>query len=369
MKRTKIVATIGPSSSDEKTLEKMIKNGVNVCRLNFAYGTFDSHEKIIKNIRRISKKLNQSVGILQDIRGIIGRPKEDLLFGIKNNVDYVALSFIKSPVDVVNLKNVIKNKPIQVIAKIETPDAVKNFDKILEISDGIMVARGDLGIQMPQEKVPIIQKQIIEKSIRSAKPVIVATQMLSSMVVSSKPTRAEVSDVANAVIDHTDAVMLSEETTKGEHPVEVVKVMRNIIEEVEKSNYDDLPHKFLEDESKSVSHALADAAHDLAKSVQAKAIVAATVSGFTAKLISHHRPEHRLIVTTNDTKVYNQLSLVWGVEPYLIPKCENFDQLIDHAIALIKKEGIADKEDKIVIVMGQPFEQRERMNIVKVSEL
>lgn len=369
MKRTKIVATIGPSSSDEKTLEKMIKSGVNVCRLNFAYGTFESHEKTIKDIRRIAKNLNQSVGILQDIRGIVGRPKEDLLLGIKNNVDYIALSFIKSPRDIINLKKIIKNKPIQVIAKIETPDAVKNFDAILKISDGIMVARGDLGIQMPQEKVPIIQKQIIEKSIRAAKPVIVATQMLSSMVLSSKPTRAEVSDVANAVIDHTDAVMLSEETTKGEHPIKVVQVMRRIIEQMEKTGYDDLPHRFLGDESTSVSYALANATHELAKALSIKAIVAATISGFTAKLISHHRPEHRLIVTTNDTKVYNQLSLVWGVEPYLIPKCENFDQLIDHAIALVKKEKIADKGDKIVIVMGQPFEQRERMNIVKVSEL
>lgn len=369
MKRTKIVATIGPSSSDEKILEKMIKSGVNVCRLNFAYGTFDSHEKVIKNIRKISEKLNQSVAILQDIRGIVGRPKEDLLFGIKNDIDYIALSFIKSPIDVVNLKKIIKNKPIQIIAKIETPDAVKNFDDILELSDGIMVARGDLGIQMPQERVPIIQKQIVEKCIRASKPVIVATQMLSSMVVSSKPTRAEVSDVANAVIDHTDAVMLSEETTKGEHPVQVVQVMKKIIEEVEKSNYDDLPHRFLRDESRSISHALANTAHELAKAVSAKAVVAATISGATAKLISHHRPEHRLIVTTNDLKVFRQLALVWGVEPYLIPKSENFDQLINHAIALVKREKIAGKGDKIIIVMGQPLNKKEEMNIVKVSEL
>lgn len=369
MKRTKIVATIGPSSSDEKTLEKMIKSGVNVCRLNFAYGTFDSHKKIINNIRNISKKLNCSVAILQDIRGIVGRPKEDLLFGIKNGIDYVALSFIKTPADVVNLRKILKDKPIQLIAKIETPDAVKNFDKILELSDGIMVARGDLGIQMPQERVPVIQKQIIEKCIRAAKPVIVATQMLSSMVLSSKPTRAEVSDVANAVIDHTDAVMLSEETTKGEHPVKVVQVMKTIIEEVEKSDYDDLPHRFLQDEGRSVSHALANTAHELAKALSVKAIVAATISSFTAKLISHHRPEHRLIVTTNDIKVYNQLALVWGVEPYLISACESFDQLINQAISLVKKEGIAGKGDKIVIVMGQLLKKEEGMNIVKVSEL
>jgi len=369
MKRTKIVATIGPASSDERILEKMIKNGMNVCRLNFAYGTFDTHKKVIQNIRSISKRLNRSVAILQDIRGVVGRPKEDLLFGMKQGIDYIALSFIKSTKDVLELRKIIKNKPIQVIAKIETPDAVRNFDEILEISDGIMVARGDLGIQMPQHKVPVIQKQIIEKCIRAAKPVIVATQMLGSMVLSSKPTRAEVSDVANAVIDHTDAVMLSEETTKGEHPVKVVQVMRHIIEEMEKTRYDDLPHRFLEDENKSVSYALANATHELAKDLSAKAIVAATVSGFTAKLISHHRPEHRLVVTTNDTKVYNQLALVWGVEPYLIPKCDNFDQLIDHAIALVKKEKIASKGDKIIIAMGQPFEGREKMNIVKVSEV
>lgn len=369
MKRTKIVATIGPSSSDEKILERMIKSGVNVCRLNFAYGTFDSHEKVIKSIRKISKKLSKSVAILQDIRGIVGRPKEDLLFGIKNDIDYIALSFIKSPIDVINLRKILKSKPIQVIAKIETPSAVQHFDKILEISDGIMVARGDLGIQMPQEKVPIIQKQIVEKCIRDSKPVIVATQMLSSMVVSSKPTRAEVSDVANAVIDHTDAVMLSEETTKGEHPVKVVEVMNKIIEEMEKSQYDDLPHKFLRDEARTVSHALANTAHELAKAVSAKAIVAATISGFTAKLISHHRPEHRLVVTTNDIKVYHQLALVWGVEPYLIPKCESLDELIDHAVSLVKREKIAGKGDRIIITMGQPLSKKDRMNIVKVSEL
>lgn len=369
MKRTKIVATIGPSSSDEKILEKMIKSGVNVCRLNFAYGTFESHRKVIVSIRKIAKKLKQSVAILQDIRDTVGRPKEDLLFGIENDIDYVALSFIKSPSDVANLRKILKKEPIQIIAKIETPGAVENFDKILELSDGIMIARGDLGIQMPQEKVPIIQKQIIEKCIRATKPVIVATQMLSSMVLSSKPTRAEVSDVANAVIDHTDAVMLSEETTKGEHPVEVVRVMRNIIEEVEKSNYDDLPHRFLRDESQSVSYALANVSHELAKAVSAKAIVAATISGRTARLISHHRPEHRLIVTTNDIKVYNQLSLVWSVEPYLIPRCDNLDQLINHAVSLVKKEKIAGKGDKIVIVMGQPLSKKEKMNIVKVSEL
>lgn len=369
MKRTKIVATIGPSSSDEKTLERMVKAGVNVCRLNFAYGTYESYNKIIGNIRRISRRLNKSIAILQDVRGIVGRPKEDLLFGIKNNVDYIAVSYIKSSRDIASLKDIIKNRPIQVIAKIETPEAVKNFDKILELSDGIMIARGDLGIQMPQEKVPIIQKQIIEKCIKAAKPVIVATQMLGSMVLSSKPTRAEVSDVANAVADHTDAVMLSEETTKGEHPIKVVQTMRKIIEEVERSVYDDLPHKFLDDAGKSVSHALANATHEIAKSVKAKAIIAATFSGFTARLISHHRPEHNLLVATNNEKVYNQIALVWGVEAYLIPKCDDLEELVKHAFVLVKKEKIAKKGDKIVIVMGQPFQKKEKMNLVKVSEL
>ena len=202
-----------------------------------------------------------------------------------------------------------------------------------------------------------------------AKPVVVATQMLNSMICSLRPTRAEVSDVSNAVIDHVDAVMLSGETAGGKYPVEAIKVMSNIIRETEKSPFDDLVHGFLGDKKFSVSAAVADAAHEMVKNSGAKAIVAASISGFTARMVARHRPEEKLIVMTNNLKTYNQLSIIWGVESYVLAECENLDQLIDESIQQIKKRNILKKGDKVVIVTGRPHIKKEHVSLVKVEEI
>jgi len=302
------------------------------------------------------------------------KDEADLKFGLACDVDFIALSFVQDPRDIVYLRRLIKQHNPEkfeepwIVAKIEKPEAVKKFTKILQLSDAIMVARGDLGVEIPAGGVPLVQKNLIEESLRAAKPCIVATQMLNSMVTSPTPTRAEVSDVANAVIDHADAVMLSQETAVGEHPLAAVKIMNKICEETEASPYDDLPHGFLEDQKSSRAHAVADSAHELSKNTNARAIVGVTSSGFTARMIAHQRPQNaEIIMMTNSAKVYRQMSLVWGVRPYILPKSKTLDELIKNAIALAKRRQLVRKGDKIVVVTGQPVGMRENMNLVEVQ--
>lgn len=320
-----------------------------------------------------------------DLPTITKKDKEDIEFGISQNVDFIALSFVRSNKDIKKLRRLInrfdagrcrkssvpaaKDSSIKIIAKIERLEAINNFDKILRASDAIMVARGDLGIEMPESKVAILQKEIINKCIKSAKPVIVATQMLDSMIRNSNPTRAEVSDVSNAVIDHTDAVMLSGETAEGKYPVESVEMMSQIIIETEYSPFDNLPHNFLGDEKLSLSAALADSAHELAKNSKAKAIVVASVSGFTARMIARHRPETRIIVMTNNKKTHLQMSLIWGVESYVIPEVGDLDDLIDRSIEEIKSRKLLEIGDRVVILTGRPHLKKEHMSLVKVQEI
>lgn len=305
---------------------------------------------------------------------ISAKDEADLKFGLENDVDFVALSFVQRPSDILYLRRLIdrycpeKFEQPWVIAKIEKPEALTNFDKILQVSDGIMVARGDLGVEIPAGQVPLAQKQMIEKSLRAAKPCIVATQMLDSMVASPTPTRAEVSDVANAVVDHTDAVMLSQETAVGKYPVAAVKIMSKICEQTEESPYDDLQHGFLADQKISRAAAVADSAHELSKNTGAKAIVGVTSSGFTARMISHQRPQNaEIIMMTNSPKVYRQLSLVWGIRTYIIPRSTTLEDLIQNSIALARRRKLVKKGDKIVVVTGQPVGLRENMNLVEVQ--
>lgn len=300
----------------------------------------------------------------------------DLEFAVKNNVDWVAMSFVKDEKDILSLKErIIKlekkhkvKEKVKVIAKIEKHEAIKNFDKILEVSDGIMVARGDLGIEMPIEKLPIMQKELIQKCLKSAKPVITATQMLLSMVENPKPTRAETSDVANAVIDHTDAVMLSQETAVGKFPVETVQTMSDIIEDTEESPYDDI---VINDYKGNVpiDTAIAFAGSILAKDVSAKAMLVATISGDTARMVSRHRPELPIIVTAEHEKVRRQLALSWGVVPYVLSKCENVDELISEAVKLSLAKKIVKKGDKIIIIGGQPVGAKGNANLIKIHEV
>lgn len=247
--KTKIIATIGPASKSKEMITELIKNNLNMARLNFSWDTHEGHREIIKNIREASKETGAEVTIMQDLSGprvqettshyygggddtevITEKDKNDLAFGIEQNVDYIALSFVGKAKDIVKLRGLIKSYwgNQKIIAKIERKMAYENLDEILEVTDGIMVARGDLGNEYPLEEIPFIQHQIIEKSNRAGKFVIVATQMMLSMVNSLTPTRAEVSDVAYAIIDGADAVMLSEESAKGKYPIETVAMMEKI---------------------------------------------------------------------------------------------------------------------------------------------
>ena len=491
MKRTKIIATVGPASEGKKVLGEMIKYGMNVARLNFSHGDFSSHKRIIKLVRRLSEKMDVPVGIMADLQGprirvsndqefsvakkeiiwvvesplpgktsaikkfisrsvgkIVGKNKTKILkldlkgvakfvragtdilvedglikirvlerkknvlraevidggtikprkgvnipgisgslgaiteydkkvleFSLSQDVDFVAMSFVRTAEEINYLRRLIKRKSkrknglAQVVAKIERKEAIKNFDKILRATDAVMVARGDLGIEMPQADLPILQKEIVAKCLRAGKPVIVATQMLDSMIRNPRPTRAEVTDVSNAVIDHADALMLSGETASGKYPVEAVQTMSEIIRRTEKSPFDDLGHGFLGDQTSSVSAAVAQSAHELLKDSGAKAIVVASISGFTARMITRHRPEQKIFVMTNNEKTHNQLALVWGARSFVLPDCKDLDELIDKSMETIRRKKLLGKKDKVVIVAGRPHVKKEHMSLVKVEEV
>ena len=314
-------------------------------------------------------------GISARLGAITARDKEVLDFALKQNVDFVAMSFVRTAEEIEYLKKLIKKKSrgkkglAQVIAKIERREAIKNFDKILAATDAVMIARGDLGIEMPQADLPILQKEICAKCLRAGKPVIVATQMLDSMIRNPWPTRAEVTDVSNAVIDHADALMLSGETASGKYPVEAVHTMTQIIRRTEKSPFDDLDHGFLGDQKESVSAAIAQSAHELLKDSRAKAIVVASISGLTARMITRHRPEQKIFVMTNNEKTHNQLALIWGVNSFVLPDCKDLDELIDKSMEVIRKNKLLKRKDKVVIVAGRPHMKKEHMSLVKVEEI
>lgn len=299
---------------------------------------------------------------------------EDLKFGLKNNVDYVALSFVRSARDVIKLKRLIaKYNPKgftapKIISKIERPEAVEDFNAILRESDAVMIARGDLGVEMTESQVPILQKEIIQKCLRAAKPVIVATQMLDSMIRNPRPTRAEVSDVANAVIDQADCVMLSGESAFGKYPVRAVAEMNKIIEVTEKSHFIPLHSRAASAATKT--EALAESVYELARRIKAKVIVGATESGFTAREIAHKRPYGtHLVMLTPKPKVQRQMSLIWGVESFLVAQAKTLEVLITNMLTVVKRRHLAKKGDKIIIVTGEPLGQRENLNLVEVKTL
>lgn len=476
-KRTKIVCTIGPASESRIILEAMMRQGMNLARLNMSHGNLRHHQFLIRNIRSVSKKLHIPIGIIADLQGpkirtgaipgqgievrqheriilvpekelfsmdpgvfklvpiqfpglsrsvergmtiliddgmivlkvtdvrsshihcrvevagtitalrginvpgatidapvLTDKDHSDLKFIKHQGVDFVALSYVKRADDVERLRRLLNGDANilapKIIAKIENVDAVRRIDEIIESSDAIMIARGDLGLELPAHTVPIIQKQIIAKCLHAAKPMIVATQMLESMIRNVRPTRAEVSDVANAVIDHTDAVMLSAESAFGRYPVESVSMMRKIIFETEQSPYDNLSHGFLNDQHESNEKAVAHAVHELSKNIDAAAIITATTSGFSARLISRHRPENAVtIALTNHERVYNQASLLWGVEPFLVSSVKDIESLIENCLAFLRKQKIAKKGDRVIIVTGQPIGAPGTMNLIKVQQL
>lgn len=470
MPKTKIVCTIGPASQSPQILERLIRAGMNVARLNFSHGTQLAHQNVIAAVRQIAANLNKPVAILQDLAGpkirvgqiesgeiilkpgarfilttrqvpgdekevsisygrlpqdvrpgdtlllsdgalelkvektgkkdieckvIVGGPlssfkgvnlptgsiktpnltdkdKSDLVFGIENEVDYVALSFVRNAEDVRMARRFMKKKKcsIPVIAKIEKHEALVNIDEIISEVDGVMIARGDLGVETPLEKVPHVQKVLIRKTNQAGKPVITATQMLRSMVENPRPTRAEVADVANAILDGTDAVMLSEETAVGKYPVEAVSMMVRIAEDAELSIPSDVWTLWQEPGSeRSVPEAVSFAACNLAECINAASIITFTHSGSTARLVAKYRPQRPILAPTPLVQTYRHLSLVWGVVPVLGKDIKNTDEVIDQAFKLALESGLVKRGQKVVITAGVPVGVPGTTNFIKAEVL
>jgi len=313
------------------------------------------------------------------VSALTEKDKKDVAFGVGLGVDIIALSFVTTAKDILDLRYLIKQceeeqniqpeQPIRIIAKIERQEAVKHIDEIVDAADAIMVARGDLGIEVPAEEVPLIQKRLIDLALAHAKPVIVATQMLDSMQQNPRPTRAEVSDVANAVIDHTDAVMLSNETAVGEYPVETVKMMGNIITKTEKSAYDDLHLHESDRKKEKVDDVLSRMSRVLAEEVHAEVILAASLSGETGRLISRNRPELAIVVATAEERVRHQLNLSWGVVPFLLMPCRTIEELVERSVTHLKKVKIVTPGDEIVVVAGEPVGHAGHVNLLEVRDV
>jgi pyruvate kinase len=469
MRKTKIVATLGPASCDRETISNMIDAGLDVVRLNFSHGTHESHGEMIDLVREIADEKGVCVSILQDLcgpkirlgtlpeEGIVLKPgdtcviaaeahakegvipvqydslakdlsigdrilladgamdimveditgenvtcrvlnggtaytkkgvnmpsselsivaftekdKADLKYGLKKGVDVVALSFVRNAADLVVISDMIKrdkNQPL-LVAKIEKPQAVKNIKEILDMVDGIMVARGDLGVEMSLYEVPVIQKQIIKAARKEGKVIITATQMLKSMVSNYRPTRAECTDVANAIFDGTCAVMLSEETAAGEYPVEAVAVMDRIARTTENNIQYNLNISSEEHVSdKTVAWAVGRSASWLAKDLGAKAIIAYTNSGFTARSVARFRPECPILGLTPNLATYRKMNISWGVIPGLSEGFEDAEEMFSRAAQLAVSKGFAKKGDKIVITSGIPLGSAGSTNLIRVYEI
>jgi len=468
MKKTKIIATLGPSSSSKEVLSEMIKAGLDVCRINFSHGSYSGHAEVVQIIRELNIELKTNVAILADLQGpkirihemadetelavgsdliiqveeIIGNserlsinyallPREakkgerillddgkivlevlstngsteltcrviqggrlssnkgvnfpntkislpsltekdllDLEFALEQKVDWVGLSFVRSVADIVELKERISSKGhhAKVIAKIEKPEALDNIDEIIDQTDGIMVARGDLGVEIPYQNVPLIQKMLIEKGIRHAKPVIVATQMMETMISSMTPTRAEVNDVANAVLDGTDAVMLSGETSIGNYPVEVINTMSNIIREMENFegiyNKEEIPDR---NRNRFISDSICFNACRLSQRVDAKAIITMSFSGYTAYKIASQRPNTAIFVFTSNKKIITQLNLVWGVSAFFYDKRISTDHTIADIKRIMKSQGYLETGDLVINIASIPLVELGSSNMLKLS--
>lgn len=323
---------------------------------------------VVGGILTSNKGINLPNSALK-IPALTDKDKEDLTFGLKNEVDYVALSFVKNREEILEIKNLIKEAGHQtpVIAKIEKHEALKEIDAIIDAANGIMVARGDLGVEIPLEMVPGVQKMLVKKSVAAGKPVIIATQMLRSMVDSPIPTRAEAADVANAVYDSADAVMLSEETASGNYPVEAVQYMDKIALKAEEN----LAHKELLNsmESRDISQSVSFAACVLANHLQANAIVASTKSGFTARQISRCRPNALIIALSPDKAALRRLCLCWGCFPSYICDPRNTDEMIEKGTHGALNTGLVKHGDTIIITAGHPMWVAGTTNMVKVKQV
>jgi pyruvate kinase len=453
LRRTKIVATIGPATQDLDVLRSLIEAGATTLRLNFSHGTHDDHQRSIRLIRQVSFELNQPVGILQDLQGpkirlgrfedgyiqlskgdpftltsralsgnqsissityeplaqevpngstillddgrvemivesvdkaqgdlhcrvVVGgvlsnnkgvnfpgvylsikaltdKDRKDLVFGLNQGVDWVALSFVRNPQDVLEIKELIAEagKRVPVIVKIEKHEAIEQMDAILSLSDGVMVARGDLGVELPPEEVPILQKRLISTANRLGIPVITATQMLDSMVNNPRPTRAEVSDIANAILDGTDAVMLSNETAVGKFPVEAVTTMAKVALRTEQEKLS----RDLDDvvgAPRSIPNAISHAVFRIASQLNASAIMTLTKTGTTARNVSKFRPKTPILAVTPHVDVSRQLQLVWGVRPLVVLDLPSTSQTFQAAMNVAQEKGFLREGDLVVMTAG-----------------
>ena len=470
IKKTKIVATLGPATSSEEVIEKMILAGVNVFRINFSHADYSDVSDRIQMIRKVDEKLNTNTAILGDLQGpklrvgkieegvvvspgdkvlfstdepFLGNAKkaymnyqnfpkdvsegerillddgklifevsktnkkneveavviqggpfksnkgvnlpntnislpaltekdvEDAKFIFKQDVDWMALSFVRFSQDIIDLKELMAehtDREIPIISKIEKPEAIENIDKIIAYSDGLMVARGDLGVEVPAQEVPLIQKKLVLLAKTARIPIIIATQMMETMIDSLTPTRAEVNDVANSVMDGADAVMLSGETSVGKYPVEVIKTMSDILTTVENSELIEVPHdpptirtkRFI---TKSICY---HAAH-LANDIDAKAICTLTNSGYTAYQISAWRPQAHVLVYTSNRRILNQLNLLWGVKAFYYNNLNSTDKTVEEINQIAWDKGYVEKEDMLVNLTAMPIESKGMVNTLRVS--
>ena len=472
VKKTKIVATLGPASSSEEVIEKMIHAGVNVFRINFSHADHDDVAERINIIRSLSEKHKTYTSILADLQGpklrvgiieegavvapgdtvefittepFVGNAKqaymtyqrfpkdvtagekillddgklifevvstdkkekviakvlqggpfkskkgvnlpntnislpaltekdvEDAVFAIKQQVDWIALSFVRNSDDLIDLQNLIEEHSehkIPIISKIEKPEALENIDKIIAYSDGLMVARGDLGVEVPAAEVPLIQKQLVNKAKKSRIPVIIATQMMETMIDSLTATRAEVNDVANSVMDGADAVMLSGETSVGKYPVQVIETMTSILKSVENSSLIQVPQTPPSIRTKRfITKSICYHAALMANEIDAAAICTLTNSGYTAFQISAWRPKAHVLVFTSNKTILSQLNLLWGVKAFYYDKFESTDKTVVQVNTIALENGWVEKGDMLINLAAMPIIEKGMVNTLRVSQI
>ncbi len=472
MKKTKIVATIGPASESEDKLRELFQSGLNVCRLNFSHGSHDEHQNRIDSIKKVREEMDLPIAIMLDTKGpeirlgdfkdgaiellqddiftlttrdIIGdrsivsisykglpqdievggriliddglvelkilevidgtdikctainngtlknhkgvnvpnininlpavtdKDIEDIKFGIKNDIDFIAVSFVRTADDVNTIRRILEEnggQNIDIISKIESQQGVDNIDEILKVSDGIMVARGDLGVELETEEIPLIQKLLIKKCNLEGKAVITATQMLDSMMRNPRPTRAEVTDVANAILDGSSAIMLSGETAAGKYPIESVKMMYSIAKTTEESlNYHEILSAKSEIVQLSTTNAIGKATCTTAEDLDAAAIITSTSSGYTSKAISKFRPKSPIIAVTTSDSVRRKLALEWGVYPIVANESNSTDEVIDNSVNAAIDYGYVKQGDLVVITAGIPVGLSGTTNMIKVHTI
>ena len=306
-------------------------------------------------------------GVSVSAPSITEKDREDVAFAVEQGIDYLALSFVRRAQDVAELRALIP-RDILVIPKIEKDSALENIESIIRASDGIMVARGDLGVELPFEEVPLAQKRIISLCNRLGRPVITATQMLESMITHPRPTRAEASDVANAILDGTDAVMLSAETAAGQYPRLAVEAMNRIIAEVEKheTNFQRDGHRG-DDAAMSTEFAIAAACNAASRMLRAPCLIVFTKSGFSSRVVASQRPAVPILVLTDQPRTYRQLALVWGVVPELVPHCDTYEQMVRLALDVVRRRSLARTGDRVIVTAGVPFDVPGTTNMMKVE--